>query len=58
MSRGWICPEWVPFPPQTWDTTDAVGKRAVRILLECFLVINIFVSKYIEFNEKLLGKLN
>ena len=41
-SRGWVCPRYAPLtyspPPRNGIQRDAVGKRAVCILLKCFLV--------------------
>ena len=38
---GWLCRRWIPISPLEMGPRiqqDTVGKRAVRILLECFLV--------------------
>ena len=40
---------WVPTPPPTWHLPHTVSKRAVRILLESFLVT--FISTRNKFKE-------
>ena len=51
MSRRWVCPSGVHPAPWTWDIGyhgipwDTVGKQAVRILQECFLVVIELVSE-------------
>ena len=44
LSRGWVCPEEVDAPPNCMGpgvTRDTFDKRAVCILLECCLVMNV-----------------
>ena len=46
-SRRWVL---TPLPRHgTWDTTGMVGKRVVRILLECLLVSITFMAKFPQF---------
>ena len=51
MSRELVCPDgrYKPHPPRT--TTSMVGKRAVHIRLECFLVKYVCLIRFAGYSE-------